>query len=309
MTGGAGFIGSHLVERLVHLGSILAVFDKLTTGSLTNLAEIGERVHLVEADVGQIEWHDVLVRETYDVIFHMAGTAYVPFSVERPDLDFAANLLPTFRLLQAIRDIKWPGAVLFPSSAAVYGNPRRMPIHEEDPTVPISPYGVSKLAAERYLAVFSQLYGIRAASVRPFSAYGPRQRKLVVYDLIQRILADPTELFIYGDGSQVRDFIYVDDVVAALLCVAENAPLRGEAYNVASGEGCSIGKLVTLLCEMLGVDPQLNYSGAVRQGEPERWAVSIARIAALGYQPLVSLEEGLRPTVEWCRVALAERSS
>lgn len=301
VTGGAGFIGSHLVERLVQIGSTVAVVDKFTTGSRASLADVIESVRVLDSDIEGIEWREVLERESCDIIFHMAGTAFVPFSVESPGLDFGANLQATFRLLEAIRDVGWPGAILFPSSAAVYGNPRHTPIHEDDPTVPISPYGVSKLAAERYLAVFSQLYGIRGASVRPFSAYGPRQRKLVVYDLIQRIRANPAELFIYGDGSQVRDFVHVDDVVAALIYVAKHAPLAGEVYNVASGSECSIGSLVAMLCEMLDVEPRLNYSGAVRQGEPERWVVSIDRLRALGFEPSVPIREGLKKTIEWCQ--------
>jgi UDP-glucose 4-epimerase len=176
-----------------------------------------------------------------------------------------------------------------------------MPIREDDPTVPISPYGVAKLAAERYLAVYSHLYGLRAASLRFFSVYGPRQRKQVVYDFIKKISHNPTELFIHGDGTQVRDFNYVEDTARAAMLVAAHAPLQGEVYNVASGTECSIGALAGTLCAILGAQPQFVYSGSVRPGDPEKWAVDIGRLSALGYQPQISLENGLRQTVGWFR--------
>ncbi len=181
----------------------------------------------------------------HDVIFHLAANAYIPPSVEDPAFDYALNLDTTFRLLEVLRGAAQPPRLVFTSSAAVYGDPQRLPIHESDPTVPISPYGVGKLAAERYVAVYSQLYGITASSVRLFSVYGPRQRKQVVYDLIDRLARDPARLEVIGDGTQERDFAFVDDVAAAIVLVGSDAPGRGEVYNVASGTSHSIAQLVT----------------------------------------------------------------
>jgi UDP-glucose 4-epimerase len=207
VTGGAGFIGSHLVEQLVAAGASVTVLDKLTTGSSGNLDKVSGQVRLIKDDIQTVDWSKLLTEKDYQVFFHLVGNAYVPFSVENPDLDYRLNLGTTFQILEALRLSKWPGKFIFPSSAAVYGNPVRMPIREEDVTVPISPYGASKLAAERYIQVYCNLYGICAASLRMFSVYGPRQRKLVVYDLIRKILENPQEIELFGDGSQVRDFI------------------------------------------------------------------------------------------------------
>jgi UDP-glucose 4-epimerase len=299
VTGGAGFIGSHLVQNLAAAGAAITVLDTFSTGVRENLGHVAGTVNLQELDVRRVAWEEVVGVQHYEVIFHFAANAYVPPSVESPAYDYELNFESTFRLLEALRKLKWTGALIYASSAAVYGNPARVPVREDDPTVPVSPYGVGKLAAERYVAVFSRLYDIRAASLRLFSIYGPRQRKQVVYDLIERIIQSSTELFIHGDGSQVRDLTYVEDTVRAAMLVAERAPLHGEVYNVGSGQDCTIGQLAEALCYLLGKPLRFAYSGAVRPGDPEKLSVDISRVAELGYRPRVSLEEGLRRTVEW----------
>jgi len=298
VTGGAGFIGSHLVEALTREGAEVTVIDNLSTGHRDNLLGVTGKIAFQELDIRHAAWPEVLA-DGYDVIFHLAGNAYVPPSVERPGWDFQSNLIATFRLVEALREMQWPGRLIYASSAAVYGNPARLPICEEDPTLPVSPYGVAKLAAERYVAVYSQLYGLKGVSLRLFSLYGPRQRKQVVYDLIEKIVRNPGELPIYGDGTQVRDFNYVEDTVRAAMLVALRSPLRGEVYNVASGRECSIHELAGTLCGILRVQPRFLYSGSVRPGDAQRWTVNIARLTALGYLPEMSLEQGLRRTVEW----------
>ena len=157
VTGGAGFIGSHLVELLVEAGAKVIVFDTLSSGRRENLASVADAITLVECDVCNIDWEAHLFDNATDVLFHFAANAYVPPSVEYPSFDYETNLAATFHLLEALRRSQWPGRMVFASSAAVYGNAVRVPIREEDPTVPISPYGVGKLAAERYVAVFAQL--------------------------------------------------------------------------------------------------------------------------------------------------------
>lgn len=300
VTGGAGFIGSRLVERIAAARGRVTVLDNLSTGRLENLGRVMDQIDLHQADILDMNWEELLQRDSFDVILHLAANSYVPPSVERPAWDFQTNLAATFRLLEALRYLKWPGRLVYASSAAVYGQGVRMPIEENDLTMPVSPYGVSKLAAERYVSVYSQLYGLRGASVRFFSAYGPRQRKQVVYDLIRKVMRDPAVLQIYGDGTQVRDFNYVDDAAQAMMSVAERAPMEGEAYNVASGRACSIRELAEILCRVLNVHPEFVYSGSVRPGDPEKWVASIARIERLGFAAQTSLEEGLRQTVQWC---------
>jgi UDP-glucose 4-epimerase len=173
VTGGAGFIGSHLVEALITNGTEVVVVDNFATGRRENLAGVRGQVTVHEMDVRAPEWLRWLAGQSFDTIYHFASNAYVPPSVEDPLADFEINAAATLRLLQTLRDMRWQGKFIYASSAGVYGNPAKLPIAEEDPTVPISPYGVSKLAGERYTALFAQLYGMRTASVRFFSSYGP----------------------------------------------------------------------------------------------------------------------------------------
>jgi len=165
--------------------------------------------------------------------------------------------------------------------------------------VPISPYGVSKLAGERYVTVYSQIYGIPATSLRFFSIYGPRQRKQVVYDLLRKIRANPARLVALGDGSQARDFTYVLDVVQAMTLVAKAAPGQGEVYNVASGRTYSIADLVIAWCKVCRVAPEVVYTGQVRPGDAEKWVVDISRLRQLGFEAQTSLETGLAAIRDW----------
>jgi UDP-glucose 4-epimerase len=238
----------------------------------------------------------------FDFVFHLAANPYIPPSVEDPSFDYMLNLDTTFRLLEVLRRGERRPRLVNTSSAAVYGNPQRLPIQESDPTVPISPYGVSKLSAERYVAVFSQLYEIPASSVRLFSVYGPRQRKQVVYDLFDRLARNPERLEVIGDGTQERDFAYVKDVAAAMILVAQHAPATGETYNVASGSSYSIAQLVSGICDTLALQPEIGYTGSVRPGDADRWTVDISALCGLGYEARTTLAQGLEATRDWCRV-------
>jgi len=299
VTGGAGFIGSHLVELLVDASAQVTVFDTLGSGARDNLASVADDVTLLEYDVREIDWEAYLSENNTDVVFHFAANAYVPPSVESPSFDYETNFAATFRLLEALRRSQWPGRMVFASSAAVYGNAVRVPIREDDPTVPISPYGVGKLAAERYLAVFAKLYGLRLASVRFFSAYGPRQRKQVVFDLLAKLSKDRDKLFIHGDGTQVRDFLYVKDAARSAMIVAANGELNGEAYNVGAGREYTIETLAKSLCNLTGLNPAFHYSGANRPGDPEKLVVDITWLESIGYTPRFEFEEGLTAVVQW----------
>jgi UDP-glucose 4-epimerase len=299
VTGGAGFIGSHLVEQLAQADNRVTVIDNLTTGSLVNLARVHTQLTMVSSDLGTQLQAGTLVLDDYDYIFHLAGNAYIPSSVENSLFDFQINLQYTLLLLEALRQTTRRPRLIFTSSAAVYGNPARLPISEEDPTIPISPYGVGKLAAERYVSVYSKLYGVRATSLRLFSIYGPRQHKQVIYDLLCKLHANPSRIEVLGDGSQERDFTYVDDAVQALILTATHAPGRGEVYNVASGTAHTIADLIGCWCEICGLRPQLIYTGMIRPGDADKWRVDITRLSALGYQAATALPQGLTIIKDW----------
>jgi UDP-glucose 4-epimerase len=301
VTGGAGFIGSHLVERLVDRGASVTVLDDLSTGSRENLERVAGRVEFVTGELGEALSAGALAPSRFDYVFHLAANPYIPTSVDDPGLDYRSNLAGSFALLEAIRRESRRPVLVIASSAAVYGDPSRLPIREQDPTVPISPYGVSKLAAERYLAVYASLYGIPALSLRLFSVYGPRQRKQVVYDLMTRLCDDPSVLEVIGDGSQERDLNFVTDVADAFLAVAMRAPAKGEALNVASGLSLTIAELVRAICGSWEASPRVRYSGRTRPGDAERWRVDVSALAALGHAPRVGLDQGLAAVRDWMR--------
>ncbi len=306
VTGGAGFIGSHLVEELVRSDARVTIVDNWATGQREHLAGVIDRVDLRTLDLSRDDLRPLLVERSMDVIFHLAGNASVPASVEDPRADFEANAVSTFNLLEAVREVAPRARLIYTSTAAVYGEGVRMPIKEGDLTVPIAPYGISKLAGERYTAAYAKLYGLRTAGVRLFSVYGPRQRKQVVYDLIRKVHENPREMFIHGDGSQVRDFNHVSNVVAAMLLVSERARFEGEMYNVAGEEAVSIADLAGMICERMGAAPRFVYSGGVRPGDAQRWIADIGRLKALDYRPRLGLADGVSDTVFWFRRELEQ---
>lgn len=303
VTGGAGFIGSHLVERLVEGGAQVTVVDNLSTGRLEHLQAALPRIEVVVGDLSDVLRTSRINVADYTCVFHLAANAYIPPSVSNPAFDFHANLENTFALLEAVRRLPNGPRLVNVSSAAVYGNPARLPIRETDPTVPIAPYGVSKLSGERYAAVYAQLYGLRASSVRLFSVYGPRQRKQVVYDVFQKLRRDPRRVALLGDGSQTRDLVDVLDVVQALLVVATKAPGQGEVYNVASGKSHSIAQLVEACCRVCGLKPDIVYSGEVRPGDADKWEVDISRLQGLGFEAAAVLEVSLGGVRDWYAAA------
>lgn len=302
VTGGAGFIGSHLVEALVLRGDDVTVIDSLRNGKEANLAAVADRITFAGADVLTTDLA-ALVARGFDTIFHLAGTAYVPPSVEDPITDFRLTAEATLRVLDAVRRSERPSKVIYTSSAAIYGNATTLPIHEDLPPAPVSPYGLHKYAAEQEVRLFAELYGMRTASARLFSVYGPRQRKQIIFDIARKIIASPEKIFAFGNGTQVRDFVFVGDVVRALLQIDASAPMRGETYNVASGEGISTGELITLIGKALDTNPEIEWSGDVRPGDPDKWLASIARLRALGFEPATPLQDGIAATVRWAEGA------
>lgn len=299
VTGGAGFIGSHLAAQLVKEGATVVAVDNLRTGSATNLAELGNQIELIQMPLEKRTLVKIL--RGAEVVFHCAGNGYVPPSVARPYEDFKLNLVLTLQVLEWLRLHSPQTRIVLFSSATVYGNPRRQPVDEDHPLDPTSPYAVSKLASERYGAVYARLYSMPVASLRCFPTYGPRQRKQVVYDLMLRMQAGDGALQVLGDGSQVRDLCFVEDVAKAALTVATRAPMRGEAWNVGSGRGMTIRELVDAIGDALGLKAKPTFTGNVRPGDLEAMVADCTRLAQLGWKPVVPLEEGLKATLAWLR--------
>jgi UDP-glucose 4-epimerase len=285
VTGGAGFIGSHLVDALVARGDDVTVLDDLSTG---RRELVNPRAVLVEHDI-----RAPFAIEA-DVVFHLAAQADVGTSVERPVFDAEVNVIGTINVLEAARTAG--AAVVFSSTGgAIYGDVEA-PAAEDAPLRPVSPYGMAKLAAEVYLAGWGRVYGLRATVLRFANVYGPRQSSAleggVVAIFLERLAAAQATT-IFGDGEQTRDFVHVDDVVSALLA----APGRtGETYNVGTGVETSVTRLHELCREAAGIDALPTY-GPPRLGDARRSVLDVSLAAqSLGWRPQVGLAEGLRRT-------------
>ena len=313
VTGGAGFIGSHVVEALMERGAPVRVVDDLSTGRRSNLAGWSD-VELVEADLAD---EGVAVRAVagIDQVIHLAAIPSVPRSVRQPARCHRANVEATLALLLAARDAGVRRVVLA-SSSSVYGESEALPKHEGLCPAPLSPYALHKLIGEQYAALFARLYGLETVALRFFNVFGPRQSPTSQYSgvisLFTAALLAGSTATIYGDGEQTRDFTYVSDVVAGVLaaCAAPGAAVSGRAVNLARGERISVNALYAALQRVAGTNGiEATYThprpGDVRDSQAD---ISLAR-KLFDFEPAVSVEEGLRRTVEWQRSVATERES
>jgi UDP-glucose 4-epimerase len=291
--GGTGFIGRHLVAHLED-----EAIQTVAVGR-EGLAGAPEAWKVVQSELDQLNIAELFSEHQPDVVFHLANTSLVPASVTAPFEDLVANAGTTVAVLEALRKMNTPPLLVFVSSAAVYGSAMTVPMAEDHPLHPVSPYGVSKLASEQYIRLYSELHGLNALTARPFSVYGPRQRKLVVYDLLRRLAHGEDPLRIAGSPEVSRDFVWVGDAVKGLVTLAREAPAEGEAYNIASGVETTLGELADLLIEATGGAQRAEFSGVVRPGDPWRWVGDPSRAQALGVACDTPLAAGLTLTAEW----------
>ena len=288
--GASGFLGSWVAREL----------ESRKIGVVTVGRASPESARLdIEADILDLDLVEICNEAEADVIFDLAGTGDVPRSLREPAVDLHANVATTVAVLDAARRAAHPPRVVLVSSAAVYGESVAMPMGEDHPLVPISPYGVSKLAAEHYLRVFHRLYGLGGLAVRPFSVYGPGQRKLVVYDLLRRILDGEDPLLISAPADVTRDFVYVEDVAAAIVALARAAPAEAEAYNLASGRPTSLRELADALLQATGSAASAVFVSDQVPGNPNHWYGDPSKAASLGVTLDTALVRGLAETASW----------
>ncbi|WP_435011839.1 SDR family oxidoreductase (plasmid) [Tundrisphaera lichenicola] len=300
VTGGAGFIGSHLVEALLARGNQVRVVDNLVTGHRSNLAHLGDAYEWLEGDLADFEVCRKAV-EGVEAIFHEAAIPSVPRSVAEPIPSHESGPTATLHLLEAARQA---GArrLIFAASSSAYGDTEELPKHEGMVPNPLSPYAAGKLAGEHYVRVYARTMGLDGVSLRYFNIFGPRQDPSSPYSgvisLFARSMAEGNRPVIFGDGQQTRDFTYVGNVVKAnLLALDAPQPLGGEALNVGTGGRISLLDLVGAINRTLGTDlePELRPS---RPGDVRDSQASLDRIrSVLGYEPEVDFEEGLRRTL------------
>ena len=305
VTGGAGFIGSRLVARLAQEGDEVVVLDDFSRGSESNLRGLKGKVQVIRGDVRDPRAVERAARDVEGVV-HLAALIDVAESVRKPDLYFDVNVRGTLNVLEAAKNVE---AFVFASSAAVYGNPVKLPIAEDHPLRPLSPYGATKVAGEALVHIYAVARGFRPVILRLFNVYGPKQSKAyagVVVEFLRRALRGEPPL-IYGDGAQSRDFVFVDDVVEYFVRALRMGSVRG-VYNVGSGRAVSILELAELVARILK-KPELKPAYAPPRAEDIRCSVAdISRtVRDFGYRPKVALEEGLRITAEAIAAELRAR--
>lgn len=250
-------------------------------------------VQVITADSGEwLETHPGVLSE-FDFIFNFPGNCSTCFSIEYPPADLRRNLTNTLALLENLRRIPSPARLVNISSGSVYGNPLRLPVRETDPTVPVSPLGVSLLAAERYVDVYNLHYKIPAINLRLFDVYGPGNTGGIVQDILADLQASPSGIDVQGEPQQMTDLLHILDAVQAILLAGEKSPARGEVYNVASGQSIQKADLVQLICRLKGIETTVNFSGKYPPGEQKDMVVDVHRIWSLGFSPAVSLEQGI----------------
>jgi UDP-glucose 4-epimerase len=305
VTGGAGFVGSHLVSRLLRDGHEVRVLDNFSTGARSNLSEMADHVDLVEGDIQSYERAHTAVQEC-EVVFHQAALPSVPRSIQDPLTSNSVNVIGTLNMLLASRD-SGVRRVVYASSSSIYGADATLPKREDRAPLPIAPYAVAKLAAEGYCRSFSEVYGLETVALRYFNVFGPRQDPLSQYAAVipkfVTALLGGARPVVFGDGEQSRDFTYIDNVVDANLLAADANGVSGQTFNIACGERVSLNRLLEELREILGTDLSADYLEP-RPGDVPHSLADISKAREmLGYEPAVGFGEGLRRTVDSLRDA------
>ena len=300
VTGGAGFIGSHLVEELAKKGETVIVLDNLSTGKKENLP-CDDKVIFIEGDITDKKLiHELFSFYQFSKVFHLAAVASVIKSVEQPEETHRTNFDGTLYLLnEAVK--RKVNKFIFASSAAVYGDIPDLPKKEDMPVKPLTPYAVDKYASERYVINAFNLYGLKTAAIRFFNVFGERQDPSSPYSGVISIFIDKIKRFkngedvnitIFGDGKQTRDFVYVKDVVKGLLLVSETERSDGKVFNLGTGKSISLLEILEILEDITGFLPPIKFEPE-RKGDIKHSEADISKIKQIGFQPSYSVKEGL----------------
>jgi len=306
VTGGAGFIGSHIVEHLVGRGAKVRAIDNLSTGKAATIDLFRGKVDFIEGDIRDAATCRKACRGVR-VVFHEAAMPSVPKSVADPLTSHDCNINGTFNMLMAARDEK-VARFVYAASSSAYGESPTLPKLESMPTDPLTPYAVNKLAGEHYCRAFAEVYGMSTVALRYFNVFGPRQDPTSQYAaaipaFITHIMRDqpPT---IYGDGEQTRDFTYIENVVRGNMLAAEAKGLRGQVINLACGERVSVNRIIAQINKLLGKQVRPNHVDP-RAGDIKHSQADITRARELlGFEPVVNFDDGLKRSIEWFKANL-----
>jgi len=304
VTGGAGFIGSHLVDRLVSEGWSVRIVDNFSSGRMENIEHHrgNRKVEILRGDLKSPKEAEKAVRDV-DVVFHYAANPEVRVSTTNPDIHFNENVVATFNLLEAMRknDVK---QLVFASSSSVYGEPEAIPINEDAPIKPVSVYGASKAACESLIHAYSNLYGIRAVILRYANVVGPRLRHGVVYDFVKKLLRNQQVLEVLGDGTQTRSYIYVTDAVNATIFTLKNTRKDFDVYNIGNSDWVAVKEVAKIVAETLGIasvktiyKPLLHGIGW--PGDVKHIALDITKLVKIGFKPNMNSLNAIRKTVSY----------
>ncbi len=304
ITGGCGFVGSHLAEYLVNCGYKVAIVDDLSNGSLANIAEIKKKINVANADLSKF-FREFTDSEKIDCIFHLA-THPRSFSLNDPYLNLEVNVKGTLDVLEFAR--RNDSKVIFTSNTGIYGEPRYLPVDENHPDDPKTPYDANKLIAEHYGKIYNEIYGIHFVAFRLATVYGERQKvspqmgwKPVVAEFVSKLLNHETPT-VDGDGKQTRDLIYVKDVVQGLVKGFTTTNAKADVYNLSTCKETSVLDLLTMIMEITGIKIKPNY-GPPLKGDIRRMLFSFEKAKQkLGFEPKYSLEDSIRRYVSWSKI-------
>lgn len=299
VTGVGGFIGRYVARHFSELGwSVVGIDSSPPENAPLSSLSAYHSLRLPNAAL------DGLLREySPKVCIHCAGRASVGLSIADPAADFYASSVLTFETLNSLRRNAPHCRFIFLSSAAVYGNPKSLPVSETQPPAPLSPYGFHKWQCEQLCLEFAEIYKLPTASVRIFSAYGPGLHRQVLWDICWKAITQ-NSVVLQGSGSESRDFVHALDTARALSVVARSAQMQGEIYNLGTGRDVTIAELAHLIIDALGCDLVPQFDGVSPAGTPLNWRADISKIADLGFTPAVSLEQGVNTFSNWCRAEL-----
>jgi len=290
--GSKGFIGSHAYSFF----SKLSEYECWASDVVVDYTDD----HYILVDSSNANFSEVFEANTFDICINCSGAASVPDSLNNPLRDFSLNTFNVVKLLDAIRKYQPMCRFINLSSAAVYGNPQKLPVSEADPIQPVSPYGLHKMHAEQICQSFYTYWGMRTCSLRIFSAFGPGLKKQLFWDLYNKSLAQ-SSVTLFGTGNETRDYIYIDDILQAIQLVIEKTDFVGECLNVANGRQYSTFDVVKNFYRQLGWNGAIKFAGNNRAGDPLHWEADITKLKQLGYQQQYDINTGLSKYVQWLK--------